>query len=169
MSLEGAVGYFITTDGQCSSFSLAPTPSGDDPKGIRIPAGAKGYVVFFADDLSLSATGSYDPNAALILKPGLRINNAKIDPAKNQSIVLDDFFFFGISNSNAPSNIAIKGVLTAITEQPTVSPTTEETQAPDHGSDPQGDLLLPIIIAVAVLGVVTAVLVIKNKASNKRS
>lgn len=171
LSKDGGVGYFISLDGKCTAHTLAASPSGAQPQGIKIPAGAKGYAIFFVDDLSLSSTGSYDPSKAPITRMGVRLNNAKVDPDKNQFIVLDDLFFFGISNRSNPSGISLNGVLKldlpqastapATTEIPTEIPTTPPEQA-----DNNTVFIVVVIAAIAAL-LFVMVIILNNKRKTK--
>jgi len=168
LSKNDGVGYFITLEGKCTAHTLASSPSGDHPQGIAIPAGAKGYAIFFVDDLSLSSTGSYDPSKAPIIRAGVRLNNAKVDPDKNQSIVLDDPFFFGISNQSSPSGISISGPLTLEDPQASATPSVTDTPTIPSGSPEQTDgTVIIIITAVVIILTIAVIIIFKNKSKAK--
>ncbi len=70
----------------------------EDTEGMGmalIPSGFRGHVVFFKEDLT-GAGGTGDiPEGNYIGYPGFELVYSAVDASKNESIVLDNVFFFG--------------------------------------------------------------------------
>lgn len=188
LSNDEGIGYFIDLNGNCTTHALASSANANNLKGITVPAGAKGYAIIFIDDLSLSGTHPYNASTAPILNPGVKINNLKVDKSKNESVVFDDFFFFGINNKSNISNIKLKNALHNNTPnssaEPTASPnhtqlpTAEPTETlPQDTSSPESSSALGsftntvikiVCIAVIVVTVIVTTVILIKMRKNKQ-
>lgn len=79
----------------------------EDTEGMGmalVPSGFRGHIVFFKEDLT-GAGGTGDiPAGNYIGYPGFELVYSSVDASKNESIVLDNIFFFGYNFEDNHAN-----------------------------------------------------------------
>lgn len=102
----------------------------DEELGMAmVPAGFKGHLVCFMDDLTgASGTGAL-PESNFIGYPGFEFVDIEVDASKNESIVLDNVFFFGSEIQDVERELIMNPDVPE-TQPPQTAPAQTETAAP---------------------------------------
>lgn len=102
----------------------------DEALGLAmVPAGFKGHLVCFMEDLTgASGTGAL-PESNFIGYPGFEFVNIEVDASQNESIVMDNVFFFGSELRDVERELIMEPDVPE-TQPPQTSPAQTETAAP---------------------------------------
>lgn len=127
---QGQPLYLVDLDGNITK--------AEDTEGMGmalVPSGFRGHLVFFKEDLTGAGGTGAIPAGNYIGYPGFELVYSSVDSSKNESIVLDNVFFFGYNFDNKSRELIDEAVQSDYPVpspvDPTQPPVDEPTQSPD--------------------------------------